>query len=94
MPGEIHATFTTSNQRILNAAPLVTSRGMRLADGGFERMRRRIVDDIDIIITGHDAGRACGPDTAAQRNDLLLYRHKLRHGDDDPDGRRGRFSLL
>lgn len=94
MPGEIHATFTTSNQRILNPAPLVTGRGMHLVDRGFERMRRRIVDDIDIIVTGLDAGGACGADTATQRNDLFLYRHKLRHGDDDSDGRRGRFSLL
>jgi hypothetical protein len=57
-------------------------------------MRRRIVDVIDILITGVDAGRPRGADTASRRNGLLLHHHKLRNGDDDHDGRRGRFSLL
>jgi hypothetical protein len=67
---------------------------MHLVDGGSERMRRRIVDVIDVVITCNDAGRPRGVATASHRNGLLLYRRKLRNGDDEHDGRRGRLSLL
>lgn len=67
---------------------------MHFVDGGSERMRRRIVDVIDVIVTCIAAGRPRGIATASHGNGFLLYRRKLRNGDDDHDGRRGRLSLL
>ena len=75
---------------------MVTGRGMHAVDGDLERMRRRNVDVIHVAVV--DAGRPRNAtqryDTATERNDLRLHRHKLRHGHDDRHGRRGRFSRL
>jgi hypothetical protein len=66
---------------------MVTRRSMRLADGGFECLRRRIVDVIDVACDFH-AGSARGV-TATDRHALVLYRLKLRNGDDDHHRRCG-----
>jgi hypothetical protein len=52
---------------------MVTRRDMRLADGGIECLRRRIVDVIDVACGIH-AGSARGV-TATGCHDLVLYRH-------------------
>jgi hypothetical protein len=62
---------------------MVTWRSMRLADGGFKRLRW-IVDVIDVVCDIHARGV-----TAAGCHDLVLYRLKLRHGDDDHHRRQG-----
>jgi hypothetical protein len=69
---------------------MVTWRGMRLADGGFKCLRRRIVDVIDVIdvASGIHAGSARGV-TATGCHDLVLFRLKLRNGDDDHHRRCG-----
>jgi len=71
----------------------MASGGSMLIDGCLERMRRRRY--VDVIYVADDyADRARGGATPAQRNHLFLHGRKLRHGHDDPDGRRGRFSRL
>jgi len=76
---------------------MVTGRGMHLVDGDLKRLRQR---NVVIHVADVDAGRPRGAtatgrnDTATGRNDLLLHRRELRHGHDDHDGRRRRFSLL
>jgi hypothetical protein len=69
---------------------MVTGRSMRLADGGFECLRRRIVDVIDVIdvASGIHAASARRV-TAAGCHDLVLFRLKLRNGDDDHHRRGG-----
>jgi hypothetical protein len=66
---------------------MVTRRSMRLADGGSECLRGRIFDVIDVA-SGIHAGAARGV-TATGCHDLVVYRLKLRNGDDDHH-RRGR----
>jgi hypothetical protein len=90
--GSNHATFKSPNQRIHNSAPVVTWRSMRLADGGLECLRRRIVDVIDVA-SGIHAGSARGV-TATRCHDLVLFRLKLRNGDDDHHRRCGWLSHL
>jgi hypothetical protein len=60
---------------------MVTRRGMRLAYGGIECLRRWIVDVIDVACDIH-AGSARSV-TATGCHDLVLYRLKLRNGNDD-----------
>jgi hypothetical protein len=66
---------------------MVTRRSMRLADGGFECLRGRIVDVIDVA-SGIHAGSARSV-TATGCHDLVLFRLQLRNGDDDHHRRRG-----
>jgi len=66
---------------------MVTWRSMRLADGGLKRLRRRIVDVIDVACGIH-AGSARGV-SATGRHDYGLYRLELRNGDDDHHRRCG-----
>jgi hypothetical protein len=66
---------------------MVTWRSMRTADGGFKRLRRWIVDVIDVACGIH-AGSARGR-AATGCHGLILYRFELRNGDDDHHRRCG-----
>ena len=66
---------------------MVTRRSKRLVDGGFECLRGRIVDVIDVACGIH-AGSARGV-TATGCHDLVLFRLQLRNGDDDHHRRCG-----
>jgi len=71
---------------------------MHLTDGDLKRLRRR-VDVIDVIdvasdINGASARGATATATAAGCHDLVLFRLKLRNGDDDHHRRCGRLSRL
>jgi hypothetical protein len=59
---------------------MVTWRSMRTADGGVKRLRRWIVDVIDVACGIHAGSRGV---TTAGGHDLLLYHLELRNGDDD-----------
>jgi hypothetical protein len=70
---------------------MVTRRSIHLADGGLERLRRRIIDVIDVdrnALAGCSRG-ASATATTDHCDDIVLYRDNLRHGDDDHDRRRG-----
>jgi hypothetical protein len=68
---------------------MVAGRSMHPVDRDLERLWRQHVDVVDIVTV---TGRA--RITATQLDGFLLYCLKLRNGDDDYDGRRGRFSCL
>jgi hypothetical protein len=79
---------------------MVTGRSMHLADGSLERLRRRLVDDIDVIscfLAGEPRGATVDTattntatvDTATECHDCVLFRLDLRNGDDDHHRRSG-----
>jgi hypothetical protein len=70
---------------------MVTHRSIHFADGDLERLRRRIIDVIDVVLNalaGCPRG-ATATATADNCHDIVLFRDNLRHGDDDHDRRRG-----
>ena len=67
---------------------MVTDRSMHLADG-LKRLRRRLVDVIDVVsccLAGEPRGTAA---PATECHDRVLFRLKLRNGDDDHHRRCG-----
>jgi hypothetical protein len=70
---------------------MVIRRSICLADGDPERLRRRIIDVIDAIDVVRNAPAGCprGATATDDCHDFVLFRDKLRHGDDDHDRRRG-----
>jgi hypothetical protein len=70
---------------------MVTGRSMRLADGGSKCLRRRIVDVLDVIdvASGIHVAASGIHVTATGCHDLVLFRLKLRNGDDDHHRRGG-----
>jgi hypothetical protein len=71
---------------------MVARRSIHLADGGLERLRRRIIDVIDVgcnALAGCSRVATATTTTADHRHDIVLFRDNLRHGDDDHDRRRG-----
>jgi hypothetical protein len=65
---------------------MVTRRSMRLVDGGFECLRRRVVDVIDVACGIRAGSRGV---TTTGRHGLVLYDVNLRNGDDDHHRRCG-----
>jgi hypothetical protein len=72
---------------------MVTRRGIHLADGGLERLRRRVIDVIDVDRNARAGCSRGATATATATTDhchhIVLYRDNLRHGDDDHDRRGG-----
>ena len=69
---------------------MVTGRSMHLADGGLERLRRRLVDVSDVIprfLAGESRGTTVA--AAAEFHVCVLFRLNLRNGDDDHHRRGG-----
>jgi hypothetical protein len=66
---------------------VVTWRSMHLADGGLERLRRRVIDVVDVA-SDINGGSARGV-TATGCHDHILYHLELRNGDDDHHRRCG-----
>jgi hypothetical protein len=65
---------------------MVTRRSIRPADGGLKRLRRRIIDVIDVVCNAPAGCPRCA--TANDCHDIVVFRHNLRDGDDDHHRRR------
>jgi hypothetical protein len=68
---------------------MVTHRSIHFADGDLERLRRRIIDVIDVVLNALAGCPRGATATADNCHDIVLFRDNLRHGDDDHDRRRG-----
>lgn len=71
---------------------MAARRSIHVADGDLERLRRRIVDVIDVVcntLAGCPGDAAAATATADDCHDIVLCRDNLRNGDDDHHRRRG-----
>jgi hypothetical protein len=69
---------------------MVTRRSIRPADGGLKRLRRRIIDVIDVVCNALTGCPRAATATASAHDcyDIVVFHVHLRDGDDDHHRRR------